>query len=151
MAVKLDAFEFGQMMLNLALNAQDAMPSGGTLTIGTASEIEPQEAIYIRGNYPSRKCYCVTIADYGHGIEEDKIQSIFDPFFTTKFRNKGSGLGLYNCQHILERHQGAIGVQSKKGRGTTSTYGFPKPISPKPTDPILTSDSTKPFGLWARC
>jgi signal transduction histidine kinase len=102
-----------QLLLNLALNACDAMAgSGGTLTISTTLD---------SGHNGSSMC--LVVADTGHGIAPEHLEKIFDPFFTT--RAKGTGLGLANVHRIVELMEGSIAVASRPGQGTTFTIHFP--------------------------
>ena len=78
----------------------------------------------MKGVTPRLPCVCLTIQDTGSGIKERHLASIFDPFFTTK--SKGSGLGLYNARIAVEKHQGAISVQSKEGAGTSFQVWLPQ-------------------------
>ena len=105
-----DADQMSQVMINLVMNAVHAMPDGGTLCVGLASE--PQ---MVR----------LTVADTGHGIPREMIKKIFDPFFTTKEFGKGTGLGLTVVKGIIEEHQGSIAVDSREGMGTTFTILLP--------------------------
>lgn len=105
-----DADQMSQVMINLVMNAVHAMPDGGTLRVGLASE--PQ---MVR----------LTVADTGHGIPREMIKKIFDPFFTTKEFGKGTGLGLTVVKGIIEEHQGSIAVDSREGMGTTFTILLP--------------------------
>jgi PAS domain S-box-containing protein len=122
--VHLDVVEFRQVAINLLLNAADAMPKGGLLTVSTSrhSELPPMENM--KGVAPSLPCVCMTIEDTGCGIKQRHLGSIFDPFFTTK--SKGSGLGLYNARLAVEKQQGAISVNSVEGLGTTFQIWLPE-------------------------
>ena len=113
--VYLDVVEFRQVVINLMLNAADAMPQGGRLTLRTTRAQELPALENIKGVAPRLPCICLTIQDTGVGIKQRHLASIFDPFFTTK--SKGSGLGLYNARIAIEKHQGAISVISKEGAG----------------------------------
>jgi len=106
--VEIDADQIRQVFVNIATNAIQAIPEGGKLTIDAR-----------KGD----KFLEVTISDTGDGISEDVIGKIFDPLFTT--RAKGIGLGLAVCKSIIERHGGAIGVESKVGEGATFTVKLP--------------------------
>ncbi len=114
-----DPVEFRQVLVNLTLNAADAMPEGGDLVFNTSlhTEIPPEK--YLQGTLPKLPAVCVTVRDNGCGIAREHLQQIFDPFFTTKPLNKGSGLGLYNAKLFVEKHCGAIAVDSTEGEGTT--------------------------------
>jgi len=99
-----------QMLLNLAKNALDAMPDGGTFTVTTRLE----DGMIV-----------VSVADTGTGMPESVKKRIFDPFFTTKEAGEGTGLGLAICHDMIEKYQGTIDVESKQGEGTTFTIRLP--------------------------
>jgi len=108
----LDANQVQQVFMNILLNAADAMPQGGSLTITS--------------NYvPGDSSLQVKFTDTGCGIPEENLNQIFDPFFTTKADKKGTGLGLAVSYGIVDRHRGRIEVQSELGRGTTFTLHLP--------------------------
>jgi len=109
-----DGKEMQQLIINLALNARDAMPDGGTLTItsGLDSSDKGDRIILI-------------ITDTGIGISEKDRNKIFDPFFTTKEEGKGTGLGLSNVQRIIKSLNGEIELSSSPGKGTTFTIKIP--------------------------
>jgi two-component system NtrC family sensor kinase len=108
--VLLDANQIQQVFMNILLNAADAMPAGGTLTITS----NPEDS-FVQ----------VRFADTGIGIPENNLNRIFDPFFTTKADKKGTGLGLAVSYGIIDRHRGQIDVQSEEGKGTTFTIKLP--------------------------
>jgi PAS domain S-box-containing protein len=124
--VYVDAFEFRQAFLNLAVNARDAMAQGGKLTIETTRHQAQPQPGFVRGTLPRLPAICLSLADTGSGISEQHLASIFDPFFTTKALDKGSGLGLYNVLLFVEKHQGAISVDSKEGQGATFHLWLPE-------------------------
>ena len=111
--ILLDANQIQQVFMNVLLNAADAMPAGGTLTI--TSTMAPEDS-FVQ----------VRFADTGSGISEKNLPRIFDPFFTTKADKKGTGLGLAVSYGIIERHRGHIEVQSEEGKGTTFTIKLPQ-------------------------
>jgi two-component system NtrC family sensor kinase len=111
--ILLDANQIQQVFMNVLLNAADAMPAGGTLTI--TSTMAPEDS-FVQ----------VRFADTGSGISEKNLHRIFDPFFTTKADKKGTGLGLAVSYGIIERHRGHIEVQSQEGKGTTFTIKLPQ-------------------------
>jgi two-component system cell cycle sensor histidine kinase/response regulator CckA len=113
--VSADPSQLEQVIMNLALNARDAMPQGGTLTIETRHG----------GRYIELK-----VSDTGVGIDEAVRQRIFEPFFTTKEKGKGTGLGLSTVFGIVAQSGGHIGVDSKKGQGTTFTVHLPQSERP---------------------
>ncbi len=113
-----------QVFLNMAVNAVQAMPEGGTLTISSRSSADPA-----RGDvHPAEDYVVVSFTDTGQGIEEDEIKSIFTPFFTTKAQ--GTGLGLSITMRIVEQHGGYITVESKPGAGTVFRIYLPKSEPP---------------------
>ncbi|MBI3876443.1 MAG: hypothetical protein HY300_10920 [Verrucomicrobia bacterium] len=120
-----DAFEFQQVILNLALNAADAMPQSGQLEFCTSVHTQLPDMPNCHGVRPHAPAACLSVHDTGAGIPPRLISSIFDPFFTTKPLNKGSGLGLYNARLFVEKHHGAISVESAEGRGTTFHVWLP--------------------------
>jgi PAS domain S-box-containing protein len=119
-----DAVELRQVIVNLALNAADAMPDGGVLTFCTARCEEPPVEKPIQGKYPRAPLVCFSVQDSGVGIPAHHLNSIFDPFFTTKPLAKGSGLGLYNTRLFAENHGVAISVDSRHQVGTTFHLWF---------------------------
>ncbi len=113
-----------QLIMNLGVNARDAMPEGGVLNI----HLEQTDYTALRERFPevSEGRYCaIHISDNGSGMDEETKKNIFDPFFTTKEREKGTGLGLSIVHGIVKRHQGLIDVQSTKGEGTTFSIYLP--------------------------
>jgi nitrogen-specific signal transduction histidine kinase/CheY-like chemotaxis protein len=114
-----DAGMIDQVLLNLAVNARDAMPSGGQLTISTGvCELSQEGATRIQRVSAGRHVQLV-VQDTGEGIAPDTLPRIFEPFFTTKPRGKGTGLGLATVYGIVKQHEGGISVESEPGRGTT--------------------------------
>jgi CheY-like chemotaxis protein len=120
-----DSDQLKQVVMNLIVNAQDAMPNGGRIVIATKyrniQEGAPDVPPYILpGGYVQ-----MSISDTGNGITEDLQQKIFEPFFTTKERGKGTGLGLSMVYGTLKEHHGNITVHSKLGVGSTFTVYLP--------------------------
>jgi len=122
--VHLDVVEFRQVAINLLLNAADAMPKGGLLTLSTSRHETLPEVENLKGVTPRLPCVCLTIEDTGCGIKQRHLASIFDPFFTTKA--KGSGLGLYNARLAIEKQRGAISVKSNEGIGSAFQIWLPE-------------------------
>jgi PAS domain S-box-containing protein len=121
-----DAVEFQQVLVQLALNAADAMPERGTLTLH-ASQAETFGNLHAGlqvGQAPRLPAACLEITDTGLGIKPHLLPYIFDPFFSTKPLNRGSGLGLYNVRLFAEKHGAMITVDSAEGRGTTVRIWF---------------------------
>jgi two-component system sensor histidine kinase HydH len=117
--VRLDRDLFKQALLNLLLNAEQAMPQGGAITIQAA--VEP--VLAPAAQRPAPPCLCLSIIDTGQGIATDVLAKIFQPFFSTK--TAGSGLGLATTRKIVEAHHGTIDVQSELGKGTKITVRLP--------------------------
>jgi signal transduction histidine kinase len=120
--VFVDPVEANHTIINLSLNAIEAMPKGGTLKFRTFIQHTNHELPFHVGKLTRFPAVCLEITDTGNGIKESQLKAIFDPFFTTKSVNKGSGLGLYNARLFAEKHQGAISVVSTEGKG--STFGI---------------------------
>ena len=123
--VYLDAVELRQVIINLLLNAVDAMPDRGRLSIRVNQHDQLPAWAHGCGTPPRLPALALAITDDGTGIMPRHLANLFDPFFTTKTLNKGSGLGLYNARLFVEKHQGAISVESVEGRGTTFTVWLP--------------------------
>ena len=118
-----DSGQIEQVLLNLFVNAGDAMPSGGNLTIKTANTTHTA----IRGGYrpPPGDYVLLSVTDTGAGMDEKTITRIFDPFFTTKGIGRGTGLGLASAYGIIKAHGGYIDVESKEGQGSKFTIYMP--------------------------
>ncbi len=119
-----DAVELQQVVVNLALNAVDAMPNGGALTFKTSSVKQVPDVQPLQGTMPRAPLVCLSVSDTGVGIPPRHLAAIFDPFFTTKPLGKGSGLGLYNARLFAESHRAAISVETGEGKGTTFHLWF---------------------------
>jgi PAS domain S-box-containing protein len=126
-----DPTQLQQVLMNLCVNARDAMPDGGTLTITT--EIVHFDEHYARLNPDARPgpYVLITVSDTGVGIPADILNRIFDPFFTTKEQGKGTGLGLSTVQGIVRGHGGFINIYSEQGRGTQFRVYLPANVSPQ--------------------
>ena len=120
--IRADRGQIEQVLVNLAVNARDAMPSGGDLTIATrdlpAGERPP-------GSLPDAEFVVLEVADSGHGMDDATRDRIFEPFFTTKEKGKGTGLGLATVYGIVARHEATISVDSSPGAGSTFRVCFP--------------------------
>lgn len=123
--VQADPTQIDQVIMNLCVNARDAMPRGGTLTITT--EMVKSERIKRRDESEiiDREYVLLSVADSGDGIDPKIMENIFEPFFTTKEKNKGTGLGLATVFGIVKQHKGFIQVNSEVGRGTVFEVFFP--------------------------
>lgn len=114
-----------QVLMNLAVNARDAMPNGGKLVIATSFVALDVLAPGCHPDAHPGNYICLTVTDTGLGMDEATMRRIFDPFFTTKDPGKGTGLGLSTVYGIVKQHQGWIEVQSQLGQGTTFRVWFP--------------------------
>lgn len=124
--VKADPSQIGQIMLNLAINARDAMPGGGTLTITTANiELSANETRRHFNVTPGQYVQ-ITVTDTGSGIANDMLENIFDPFFTTKPTGEGTGLGLAMVHGMVTQNRGHIWVESTPNQGTSFKICFPR-------------------------
>jgi len=123
--VKADPGYIGQVLMNLVVNARDAMPHGGTLSIATSNAILDEDyARTHRGAIPG-DYVMLCVSDTGIGMTDEVKAHLFEAFFTTKPKGKGTGLGLATCQTIVQQFGGHIGVCSQIGKGTTFRIYFP--------------------------
>ncbi|MBU1221053.1 response regulator [Myxococcota bacterium] len=139
--IKGDIHQIEQIVINLAVNARDAMPSGGKLTIECA-KIEISHGIktdFI--SLPSGEWIELKVTDSGHGIPSELVKHIFEPFFSTKPKDKGTGLGLSMVYSIVKQHNGFIDVNSSPGKGTEFKIYLP------PSDDINSEKNTAKFEI----
>jgi PAS domain S-box-containing protein len=125
-AVQADAGQIEQVIMNMAINAREAMPKGGKLTLETANVSFDQESV---GRYPELKAgdyVMLAITDTGAGMSEEVKARVFEPFFTTKDIGEGTGLGLSTCYGIVKQSGGHISVYSEVGRGATFKIYLPQ-------------------------
>ncbi len=126
-----DRGQIEQVLLNLSLNAQEAMPEGGSLAI-ELGDIELDETYASRHvEITPGRYVMLSVNDTGRGIDEKTLEHIFDPFFTTKELGKGTGLGLSTVYGIVKQHGGTISVNSEAGRGSTFKIFFPRVLEEK--------------------
>jgi signal transduction histidine kinase/ActR/RegA family two-component response regulator len=124
--VNADEAQLSNAIINLVVNARDAMPKGGTVTIATANETVAQAAAFGSGVMPPGDYVRIEVRDTGVGIPKENLGKIFDPFFTTKPVGQGTGLGLATVYGIVKQTGGFISVESESGRGTTFRIYLPR-------------------------
>jgi two-component system cell cycle sensor histidine kinase/response regulator CckA len=124
-----------QVLMNLCVNARDAMPRGGTLTLSVENtEINAATAVAVPDAKPGNYV-CVGVADTGTGITPDQMEKLFRPFFTTKAPGKGTGLGLSTSAGIIKNHGGFMTVASKPGQGSLFKFYLPTSTETQPASP----------------
>jgi CheY-like chemotaxis protein len=136
MRIKADPSQLEQVLLNLAVNARDAMPDGGRLTITTGHTTDAAGVRRVG----------LSVRDSGVGMPPEVRERIFEPFYTTKETGKGTGLGLSTVYGIVTQSGGTIEVDSVVGRGTTFTVLFPSPLESPPGEPAAAADAPPPGG-----
>ncbi len=145
-SIKADPGQIEQVIMNLAVNARDAMPAGGQLTIETRNvlvETTPRHDIVMlkEGSY-----VLLAIRDTGQGMSEETQSHLFEPFFTTKEKGKGTGLGLSTVYGIVKQSGGTIGIESTLGQGTTCKIFFPKVDETSQSVPVVNGSFGKAIG-----
>lgn len=145
-AVKVDPGQIEQVVMNLVINARDAMPDGGELILATKNAGPPPCAD--SQGWGTGQCVTLCVQDTGSGIDADTRSHLFEPFFTTKPQGKGTGLGLATVFGIVKQNGGYIEVESEPGNGTAFTIYLPQvnealhPAGPDPVQPALVGTET---------
>ncbi len=146
-----DPSNIDQVVMNLVLNARDAMPDGGKITL-TATRIKVDAAR--RALHPDAQIgefVCLEVADTGEGMSPATVERMFEPFFTTKDVGQGTGMGLATVYGVLKQHGGWVEVQSALGRGTSIATFFPISVAgevaaPVPVEPVV-AENSNPDGI----
>ena len=128
-SVEIDRSQIDQVLLNIFVNAWQAMPAGGDLYIQTKNELLDEDVAGVYSLRPG-KYVAISITDTGTGMDENTLKRIFDPFFTSKDKELGSGLGLASAYGIIQNHEGIILAESKKGQGATFRIYLPATEKP---------------------
>ena len=124
-SIRADAGQIEQVIMNLAVNARDAMPKGGRLTIETRNVTIGKPAPQTPAGVKPGAYVLLAVRDTGHGMDEETQSHLFEPFFTTKEKGKGTGLGLSISKRLVERLGGSISVESVPGQGSTFSIKLP--------------------------
>jgi PAS domain S-box-containing protein len=128
--VRADPVQIQQVILNLAVNARDAMPHGGKLAIETANFLADEEYLRAQMGAQAAPQVMMSVSDTGQGMDEETQLHIFDPFFTTKEKGRGTGLGLSTVYGIIHQSGGHVSVESQVRRGTTFRILLPRVYEP---------------------
>jgi two-component system, cell cycle sensor histidine kinase and response regulator CckA len=141
-ALSVDVGMIEQVVVNLVINARDAMRRGGALRLGTSKQqLDPVASVLNPEARPGH-FVCLTVADSGCGMDANTMSHMFEPFFTTKEPGKGTGLGLATVYGIVKQHQGWVVVESEIGQGSTFTIFLPSVL--KPAEPVAASAAQTP-------
>jgi PAS domain S-box-containing protein len=135
---RVDPNQLESAILNLAINARDAMPKGGSVTIATGNGVLDQESASGLGEIAPGRYVTVTLTDTGVGMSTDVLSRVFEPFFTTKEVGKGSGLGLSQVYGFARQSGGHVAIQSEVGKGTTVSLYLPWA---EPSEAIVAKDA----------
>jgi len=141
-----DPGQMEQVLLNLAVNARDAMPSGGKLTIEASNSTFDEEYVHSHPGAKAGQYVRIAVSDTGVGMSKEILSHIYEPFFTTKERGKGTGLGLSTVYGIVKQSEGYINCYSEKGKGTTFTIYLPLTLEKAAEPVVAASRKTAPRG-----
>ncbi len=144
-----DPHQLENALLNLCINARDAMPDGGTLTVRTGNEIlSPAAAGAL--DLPAGAYVFLSVSDTGTGMEPEVVARAFDPFFTTKPLGMGTGLGLSMTYGFVRQSGGQARIDSQLGRGTTVTLHLPRHTGDEPAAAVASASGPAPNGGWGQ-
>jgi two-component system, cell cycle sensor histidine kinase and response regulator CckA len=135
--IRADKRQLEQVLMNLVVNARDAMPEGGTIRVETEAVTLEEEMKRDRASVPPGEYVVIRVIDHGVGIPTDRLQKIFEPFFTTKRVGEGTGLGLSTAYGIVKQSGGFIFVDSTLGAGTQFQLYFPVNRTVEPAAPVI--------------
>lgn len=145
--ISADVGQVEQVILNLAVNSQDAMPEGGRLVLETSEALLDRDYSDGHGGVAPGDYVLLAISDNGVGMDQDTVQKVFEPFFTTKGEGKGTGLGLATVYGIMKQHGGHISVYSEPGIGTLFRVYFPRHgATAAPPGPVVEAVEQPPTG-----
>ncbi|MDA1220197.1 MAG: response regulator [Chloroflexi bacterium] len=142
--VTVDPGQIEQVIVNLVINARDAIAQGGQITIKTDNVILGAHQASTYDNLAPGKYVTLSVSDNGTGMNQETQSKIFEPFFTTKDEGKGTGLGLATCYGIAKQNNGYIGVETQLGEGTTFSVYLPKSDAPGITQPTKPDNNGNP-------
>ena len=130
--IKVDPGQIERVVINLLVNARDALPQGGTITMRIENVVFDEQAVPLLGRFPAGKFIMLSISDDGVGMEKDVLSNIFEPFYTTKGADEGTGLGLSTVFGIVNQSGGRIEVDSESGKGSTFRIYLPQVEASEP-------------------